>query len=167
MPISDCETAPEATTTTSDDSTSNPASVSSSDMPVPGPIAPINVPADDDTIPVSGCPLTPVPIITTYGLPPPPEYAEGTGPGPAPNTLSVSVQISPSELEPAEVQKNVRRNKSSFFELAPYQHEEAERYLAGLAKAFTLAIAYAANVGGVGTSTGTTPNIVMKGFADT
>ena len=59
----------------------------------------------------------------------------------------------------------MRRNKSSF-DLAPYQQEEAEIFLARLAKAFTLSVAYAANVGGVGTSTGTTPNIVMKGFAD-
>ena len=44
--------------------------------------------------------------------------------------------------------------------------EEHDKFLTGLAKAFTLSIAYAANVGGVGTSTGTTPNIVMKGFAD-
>lgn len=46
------------------------------------------------------------------------------------------------------------------------KEEDAEKFLAGLAKGFTLTIAYAANVGGVGTSTGTTPNIVMKGFAD-
>ena len=43
--------------------------------------------------------------------------------------------------------------------------DETERF-ADLSRGFLLSMAYAANVGGVSTLTGTTPNIILKGFVD-
>lgn len=44
--------------------------------------------------------------------------------------------------------------------------EEERAHFNRMSKGFLLSIAYAANVGGVATLTGTTPNIIFKGFVD-
>ena len=50
--------------------------------------------------------------------------------------------------------------------LEDQKEDNHEEFVVGMSKAFTLSIAYAARVGGVGTLTGTTPNMIMKTFAD-
>ena len=46
------------------------------------------------------------------------------------------------------------------------EEEEDEEFLS-LAKVFALCAAFSANIGGMATLTGTPPNVIFKGLADT
>ena len=58
---------------------------------------------------------------------------------------------------------------SSTAEIVKEEHQDDKDNstdLDRLAKALALAVAFAANVGGIATLTGTPPNLVLKGMAD-
>ena len=81
---------------------------------------------------------------------------------------SISIGKKTGDIQIAENKINATSKTTVSLQIEQESDEDKDydKFLTGLAKGFTLSLAYAANVGGVGTSTGTTPNIVMKGFAD-
>ena len=65
-------------------------------------------------------------------------------------------------------QKSVASNASSQSAIMTREESLAasSREVKRLAKALALSVAFAANVGGIATLTGTPPNLVLKGMAD-
>lgn len=59
-----------------------------------------------------------------------------------------------------------RHYRIIFSRLTPEEEEEEDREHKRMCKALSLCIAYAANVGGIGSLTGTIPNIVARAQAD-
>lgn len=62
------------------------------------------------------------------------------------------------------------KNDDETFEMMPKTHSNVDndtREFLALAKTFSLCTAYSANIGGVATLTGTPPNVIFKGLADT
>ena len=64
------------------------------------------------------------------------------------------------------LQAGSAENICSITEISHHQSDEMKDFLKDLSKALTLSVAFAARVGGVGTLTGTVPNMIMKAFAD-
>jgi len=88
---------------------------------------------------------------------PPPDYEDINK-----NGGTATVVVVPEEGPNGTV---VNKEITVIEEMTPEQEKEA-KYFNNLAVGMTLSVAYAANVGGTGTLTGTTPNLIMKGFVD-
>ncbi|XP_061461473.1 solute carrier family 13 member 2 isoform X1 [Rhineura floridana] len=77
---------------------------------------------------------------------------------------AVLEQLHKSEQERLSAKQSVAKNGTK--EKVPGEHQQLEQKHQTFCKGMSLAVCYAASIGGIATLTGTTPNLVMKGQMD-